>query len=80
MYQRKVFTVRLGHVKPADRTDAIDDLAWHLHNEFPAYWVSSWVKGDEVAALVIATDAPGAQFQKLNGWGNSRMTLAEVVE
>lgn len=80
MYQRKVFTVNLGHVKPADRTDALDDLAYHLHLEWPAYWVSQWVKGDEIAALVIATDSPGAHFQKLAGWGNSKLRLAEVAE
>lgn len=78
MYRRKLYTVALGHITPADRSDKIDNLAWRLHLEFPAYWVSTWTKADEHAALVVATDEPRADFEKLNGWGTSYAVLTEV--
>lgn len=80
MQRRKLYTVGLGRITPSERTDAIDAFAERLRKEFPAYRVSTWTKADESAALVIATDNPKADFRKLDGWGTSKMLLAEVAE
>jgi hypothetical protein len=78
MTKRKLFTVSTRHLNPQSVSDALDALHTVLRQEFPAYWFASIEKADTHAAVIIATQERGADFQKLDGWGHSGLTLAEV--